>query len=94
MDCSPEQQNTLLEELAYKAKYKPLTESGREFFELMRDYTVVGYYTSKIGLEAIGYPGLQVVWPAMPGCTHPNDPEHALLTEPKDGRATELKITM
>lgn len=82
MDCTPEQQTSLLEELAYKAKFKPGTESGRVFFQFMRDYTVVGYYTSKIGLESIGYPGLRTVWPKMPGCTHPDDPEHAHLREP------------
>ena len=82
MGCSPEQQQNLLEELAYKAKFKPATESGREFFRFMRDYTVVGYYTTKIGLESLGYPGLRLFWPAMPGCTHPNDPEHAHLPEP------------
>ena len=82
MDCTPEQQNSLLEELAYKAKFKPTTESGRAFFQFMRDYTVVGYYTTKIGLESIGYPGLRIVWPSMPGCTHPDDPEHANLREP------------
>jgi hypothetical protein len=82
MDCTPEQQNSLMEELAYKAKFKPTTESGRAFFQLMRDYTVVGYYTTKIGLKSIGYPGLRVVWPKMPGCTHPDDPEHAHLREP------------
>jgi gluconate 2-dehydrogenase gamma chain len=82
MDCAPEQQKSLLEELAYKAKFKATTESGREFFQLMRDYTVVGYYTTRIGLESLGYPGLRAVWPAMPGCSHPNDPEHAHLREP------------
>jgi hypothetical protein len=82
MDCTLEQQNNLLEELAYKSKYKPLTESGRAFFHMMRDYTVVGYYTTKIGLESIGYPGLRGVWPKMPGCPHPDDPEHAHLREP------------
>jgi gluconate 2-dehydrogenase gamma chain len=82
MECGPEQQQNLLEELAYKAKFKPTTESGREFFRFMRDYTVVGYYTSKIGLESLGYPGLRLFWPAMPGCTHPNDPEHVHLPEP------------
>ena len=76
LDLTGEQQSSLLEELAYKAKYKPTTESGREFFQLMRDYTVVGYYTSKVGLESLGYPGLRTVWPKMPGCTHLNDPEH------------------
>ena len=82
MDCTPEQQNNLLEELAYKAKFQPTTESGRAFFQMIRDYTVVGYYTTKIGLQSIGYPGLRVVWPKMPGCAHPDDPEHANLREP------------
>jgi len=82
MESTPEQQNSLLQELAYKAKFKPTTESGRAFFQFMRDYTVVGYYTTKIGLESIGYPGLRIVWPSMPGCTHPDDPEHANLREP------------
>jgi gluconate 2-dehydrogenase gamma chain len=82
MDCTPDQQNTLMEALAYKAKFEPTTESGRAFFQLMREYTVVGYYTTKIGLESLGYPGLRTVWPSMPGCTHPDDPEHANLPEP------------
>jgi hypothetical protein len=58
MDCPAEQQNGMLEELAYKDKFKPKTESGRTFFQMMRDYTVIGYYTTKIGLESIGHPGL------------------------------------
>jgi gluconate 2-dehydrogenase gamma chain len=82
LKCAAEQQKTLLEELAYKAKFKPTTEEGREFFQMVRDYTVVGYYTTKIGLESLGYPGLRSVWPAMPGCPHPDDPEHAHLREP------------
>ncbi|OLE15912.1 MAG: hypothetical protein AUG83_05155 [Acidobacteria bacterium 13_1_20CM_4_57_11] len=82
LDCTPEQQNSLVEELAYKTKFKPTTESGRAFFQMMRDYTVVGYYTTKIGLQSIGYPGLRTVWPKMPGCPHPDDPEHAHLREP------------
>jgi len=82
MECTPEQQNNLLEELAYKEKFKPTTEVGRQLFRMMRDYTVVGYYTTKIGLESLGYPGLRTSWPKMPGCTHPDDPEHAHLREP------------
>lgn len=83
LDLTVEQQTNLLEELAYKAKFKPTTEIGREFFQLMRDYTVVGYYTSKVGLESLGYPGLRSVWPKMPGCTHLNDPEHRHIGTPK-----------
>jgi gluconate 2-dehydrogenase gamma chain len=81
LECNPQEQNAILEELAYKAKFKPGTELGRDFFALMKDYTAVGYYTTKIGLESLGYPGLRTVWPAMPGCTHTSDPEHVHLHE-------------
>jgi gluconate 2-dehydrogenase gamma chain len=87
MECTPSQQVALLEELAYKSKFTPTTERGREFFQMLRDYTVVGYYTSKIGLESLGYPGLRVFWPKMQACPHPDDPEHVRLTEPKSGKA-------
>ena len=82
MKCTREQQTSLLEELAYKAKFKPNTESGRDFFRMMRDYTVVGYYTTRIGLEALGYPGLQEVWETLPGCPHKDNPEHLNLPVP------------
>jgi len=93
MDCAPELQKSLLEELAYKAKFKPTTESGREFFQFMRDYTVVGYYTTKIGLESLGYPGLRTVWPSMPGCSHPDDPEHIQLREPGSAHVSDSNST-
>ncbi len=87
LDCTPQQQNMLLEELAYKDKFKPLTESGREFFDFVRSYTVVGYYTSKVGLEALGFPGLRTVWPSLPACSHPDDPEHVRLSLPASEHA-------
>ena len=83
MDCTAEQQQALLAELAYKSKFTPNTERGREFFQLLRHYTVVGYYTSKVGLESLGYPGLRTAWPKFPGCSHPDDPEHAHLSDAK-----------
>jgi hypothetical protein len=93
MNCTAAQQTALLEELAYKSKFTPTTERGREFFQMLRDYTVVGYYTSKIGLESLGYPGLRTAWPKMPGCSHPNDPEHAhLSTLPATGTSAALPI--
>ena len=82
LDCTPEQQTSLLEELAYRARFTPGTESGRAFFQMMREYAVVGYYTTKIGLESLGYPGLQVAWASMPACPHPDDPEHVRLPKP------------
>ena len=93
MDCSAEQQQSLLMELSYKAKFKPTTESGREFFQLVRDYTVVGFYTTKIGLQSLGYPGLRVVWPKMPGCTHLDDPEHLHLKTPATAQEADPKAS-
>jgi gluconate 2-dehydrogenase gamma chain len=92
LDCNAEQQNALLGVLAYKAKYKPLTEAGRDFFQMMRDYTVVGYYTTKIGLESLGYPGLRTAWPKMPGCTHSDDPEHVHLPKADEVSSRALKV--
>jgi len=92
LECSTVEQRSLLEEIAYKAKFKPTTESGREFFQLLRDYTVIGYYTTKIGLQSLGYPGLRMVWPSMPGCSHPQDPEHTHLREPGQEKHVALKI--
>lgn len=85
--ATPDQQKRLLEEIAYKAKFTPTTETGRDFFRLIRDYTVVGYYTSKVGLKSLGYPGLRVVWSKMPGCTHLDDPEHLRLKQPAGSQA-------
>ena len=86
MDCNSAQQLALLGALAYKDKHTSDTEAGRGFFRLLRDYTVTGYYTSRVGMEAIGYPGLQTAWPKPPGCPHLDDPEHRHL-KPVDGSA-------
>jgi hypothetical protein len=94
MECTPAQQTALLEELAYKSKFTPTTERGREFFQLLRDYTVVGYYTSKIGLESLGYPGLRVFWNKMQACSHPEDPEHVHLTEPQSVSPKSAAVTL
>jgi gluconate 2-dehydrogenase gamma chain len=79
LKCSAAQQNAVLTALAYKSKYTPATEPGREFFQLLRDYTVTGYYTSRTGMESLGVPGLRSAWDRPPGCPHQDDPEHRRL---------------
>jgi hypothetical protein len=71
----PQQQNALLERLAYKAKHREGEKAGQQFFTLFRKYTVMGFYTSRIGLESLDYPGLKF-YAASPGCTHEGNPEH------------------
>jgi len=82
LECPKERQTELLEHLAYKAKFRSGEEAGQKFFQLMRDYAAKGYYTSRIGLAALGFPGLQTVWAKMPGCPHTDDPEHLHLPPP------------
>jgi hypothetical protein len=72
---SAEQQNALLERLAYKAKHRESEKVGQQFFLLFRRYTVMGFYTSRVGLESLDYPGLKF-YGASPGCTHTDNPEH------------------
>jgi hypothetical protein len=55
---------------------------GYSFFKLLRKYTVMGYYTSRIGLEALDYPGLKF-YSASPECPHHGDPEHVHLPPPR-----------
>jgi gluconate 2-dehydrogenase gamma chain len=78
----PSQQAALLEPLAYKAKFRNGEEKGREFFQLLREYTVMGFYTSEIGLKELDFPGLKF-YDVSPSCPHTNDPEHRHLPPPK-----------
>ncbi len=64
----------------------PSELEGHAFFKLLRSYTVMGYYTTRIGLEALDYPGLRF-YSASPECPHKDDPEHRHLPPPRYERA-------
>lgn len=72
VSLSESQQKALLEPLAGAANSKPEDEAGMKAFELMKELTIFGYYTSKIGLdEELRYEGDRFN-PSFPGaCTHP-----------------------
>ncbi len=72
---APAQQHAILERLAYKAHQRETEKAGQQFFRLFRKYTVMGFYTTRIGLESLDYPGLKF-YAASPGCTHAGNPEH------------------
>lgn len=82
LDCAPEQQTDILEHLAYRNRYRASEEFGRTFFNLMRRYTVMGFYTTRVGLEQLDYKGLEAFWATMPSCPHQDDPEHLHLPLP------------
>jgi gluconate 2-dehydrogenase gamma chain len=77
-----EQQREILEHLAYKERFRPQEQEGRAFFNLLREYTIMGFYTSRVGLEQLDYPGLKL-YSESPGCPHPGDPEHRNLPPPR-----------
>jgi gluconate 2-dehydrogenase gamma chain len=72
---SADQQTALLEPLAYAKKFRAGEEPGRKFLDLVREYTVMGFYTSEIGLKELDFPGLKF-YAESPSCPHNDDPEH------------------
>lgn len=56
--ASEAKQKEILDTIAYPDVENPENDSvGVRFFSLIRNLTVTGYYTSKIGIEEIGYKG-------------------------------------
>ena len=76
---TPAQQAEILQRVARRDSADP---EGHAFFRVIRRYTVMGYYTSKIGLQELDYPGLRL-YTESPACPHTNDPEHRHLPPPR-----------
>lgn len=57
VNCDDKQRIAMVDEIAYPAKAKPGMAQGVSFFNLMRNLTATGFYTSEIGLKDIGYKG-------------------------------------
>ncbi len=56
-DCTPQQRIEMVDQIAYPKKAKPEMAQGVSFFNLMRNLTASGFYTSEIGVKDIGYMG-------------------------------------
>lgn len=56
-DCTSEQQLQIVNEIAYPGKAKPEMQQGVAFFNRIRSLTATGFFTSKIGMDDIGYVG-------------------------------------
>lgn len=55
--CTAQQQIEIVDEIAYPEKAKPEMQQGVSFFNTMRDLTACGFFTSKIGIDDLGYVG-------------------------------------
>lgn len=57
VDCSEQERMSMVDEIAWPEKAKPEMAQGVAFFNLMRDFTASGFYTSEIGVKDLGYAG-------------------------------------
>jgi len=67
--ASLEQQKQICDEICWHDTEVPLDDQALEiqFFALMRNLTMTGYYTSKVGIADLGYQGNQPnVWDGVP----------------------------
>ncbi len=57
VSCTADQQIEMVDEIAFPEKAKPEMRAGVAFFNRMRDLTACGFFTSKMGIEDLGYMG-------------------------------------
>jgi gluconate 2-dehydrogenase gamma chain len=57
VDANQAQQIEMVTEIAYPKKAKPEMHQGVAFFNRMRDLTATGFFTTKMGIEDLGFVG-------------------------------------
>lgn len=66
-DITPAQRIEIIEDIAYPDKATPEMNQGAKFFDRLRGLVLTGYYTSKIGIDDLGYVGNRAnVWDGVP----------------------------
>lgn len=66
-EAAAKDQIALVDQIAYPDRAKPEMKQGVHFFNLMRNLTASGFYTSEIGLKDVGYIGNQPTqWNGVP----------------------------
>jgi gluconate 2-dehydrogenase gamma chain len=66
-NCDQKQQMEIVDEIAWPKKAKPEMAQGVAFFNLVRNLTATGFYTSEIGVKDVGYIGNTVnQWDGVP----------------------------
>lgn len=67
VNCTNKEQLAICDQLAYPKKTKPELKQGERFFTRIRNLTMTGYFTSKMGIEDLGYKGNSpTVWDGVP----------------------------
>jgi len=67
IECNADQQKQLLDEIAYPDTAVPEVAQGVTFFNRMRNLVLAGYYTTRMGIDDLGYKGnTPNVWDGVP----------------------------
>ena len=65
--CSDAQHKQMLDEIAWPDSAPPEVVQGVKFFSRMRNLVLTGYYTTRIGIDDLGYKGnTPNVWDGVP----------------------------
>jgi hypothetical protein len=66
--CSDAQQKQILDDIAYPSTETTAQfDAGRKFFERFRSLVLTGYYTTKMGIDDVGYVGNRAnLWDGVP----------------------------
>lgn len=65
--CADDQRRAVLDDVSWPDRARPEMSHGVRFFATFRDLTASGFWTSRIGIEDLGYQGNTVV-PEWNGC--------------------------
>jgi hypothetical protein len=66
-DCADAERRLVLDDIAWPQRVKPGMSHGATFFSSLRDLTASGFWTTKMGIEDLGYMGNEYV-PSWDGC--------------------------
>ncbi len=67
LECTGAERGQVLDDIAYPAKARPEMTHGVRFFTSMRDLVAAGFWSSRMGVEDLGYVGNRpTVWEGAP----------------------------
>lgn len=67
VNCNSDEQLKLIDQIAYPDNAEPEMGYGVRFFNRMRDLTVTGFFTSRMGIDDLGYQGNRAnLWDGVP----------------------------
>ena len=69
VDCEIAQQENIFDEIAYYDPNKSISDYSEpvQWFNLLRNLTMTGYFTSEVGINELGYKGnIPNIWDGVP----------------------------